>query len=222
MKIAFFDSGLGGFLMMESVRKKIPEHTYTYVGDTKNVPYGPKDTHEILLYVEPLLLDLVESHDCVVVACNTVCVRALPQFLEKYPKYQDKVINITQLTLERLNPEVNYSLLATIGTVASGAYDQMVPRQYQYPMPGLVDLIEMKDISVSLAMVDDVVKYISIPMTIILGCTHYTWLHSDLLNRYPDIRWVSQDTLLVSYIQNIPESDNYADPKYYVTGNPNE
>jgi len=50
MRIGFFDSGLGGLLVMEHCIKQKPHHEYVFLGDTKYLPYGPRSTEEIIEY----------------------------------------------------------------------------------------------------------------------------------------------------------------------------
>ena len=47
MKIGFFDSGLGGLLVLKAVAKALPNYDYIYYGDTANLPYGDKTEEEI-------------------------------------------------------------------------------------------------------------------------------------------------------------------------------
>lgn len=216
MNIAFFDSGLGGFLMMNSIRKKITKHSYTYVGDTKNVPYGPRKPLEVLNYTEPILLSLMTTQDVVVVACNTACVKALPLFIQKYPQYKDRIINIAELTLKKFQNTKIDSVLATLGTVKSGFYDEICAPSRQIAMPGLVDVIEAQDMLAGLSSVDDVIAYSEDTKKILLGCTHYLWLKDSLLQKYPNIDWIGQDDILLEQIKLFAEDT--AGVEYYVTG----
>ena len=38
--IGVFDSGVGGMTVLKELRKKIPQESFVYLGDTKRFPYG--------------------------------------------------------------------------------------------------------------------------------------------------------------------------------------
>ena len=120
MKIGFFDSGLGGLLVMEVCRKILPGNSYVYLGDTLNLPYGPRETKDILRLATPAIDYLLEVKSCdlVVVACNTISVRALDEYRKLYPHHAEKVIGINQPTEMYLTKSSLDSLLvlATSGS----------------------------------------------------------------------------------------------------------
>jgi glutamate racemase len=79
LKIGVFDSGVGGITVLLELRKQLPGADFVYLGDTANVPYGPKSPK----VVERLCLDAVSELsergiDALVVACNTASAVALP------------------------------------------------------------------------------------------------------------------------------------------------
>jgi glutamate racemase len=47
MKIAVFDSGIGGITVLKELRAQLPTHDFVYYGDTANVPYGTKSPSQI-------------------------------------------------------------------------------------------------------------------------------------------------------------------------------
>lgn len=72
MKIAFFDSGLGGLSVLHHARKAIPCADFLFYADEDHVPYGEKSRADILRYVTEAFDFLVgEGADAIVVACNT-------------------------------------------------------------------------------------------------------------------------------------------------------
>lgn len=223
MKIAFYDSGLGGLLMTELVQKKYPNYNYVYVGDTAHLPYGPKDPIEILGYMEPYLLWLINSQLCdyVCVACNTASVKSLPLFIRKYPQYKKRFIDIvspTQIYLENINQLT--LVLATTGTVASGLYNGN-SFTTTIAMPGLVDLIEGGHIDTAIMMIDDVLSYYPNTKNIVLACTHYVRLKKNLTKKYSDIEFISQDNFIINQIaekNTINNSITKVTRDYFVTG----
>ena len=52
MRIAFFDSGIGGLTVLHQAIKQMPQEDYLYYADTDHVPYGRKTKEEIRQYVQ--------------------------------------------------------------------------------------------------------------------------------------------------------------------------
>lgn len=230
MKFGFFDSGLGGFLMMESCSSTYPQNEYVYVGDTAHLPYGPRDESEISAYMAPYLLWLLKEQKCdyVFIACNTASVKALPLFKKKFPAYSNKVIGIVEPTCDFLNKNIKKKdhlvVLATQGTVASGLYGFMSGVN-QIPMPGLVELIEENRRQEALILVQDALSYYPDTTHLLLGCTHYAWLQEDLSMLYPDFKIISQDIILHEILEVLSKKIEYKkeyipDSRYFVSSDP--
>ena len=231
MKLGFFDSGMGGVFMMQECIKALPYNNYVYLGDTANLPYGPKSSEDILKYMTPCLLWLIEEQACdyLIVACNTASAQALGEFIKNYPQYQNKIINIVEITQEYLQNQVAFYeeilVLATQRTVTSKVYENIDNHSMkQLAMPGLVDLIELDDRGGALSMVKDALSYYPKVNYLLLGCTHYVYLEENLKEQYPDITILGQDSILTSYLKkhlqgNVSSEENGVH-EYYVSGDP--
>lgn len=216
MKIGFFDSGLGGLLMMESCRENHPDHDYCYVGDTAHLPYGPRTGKEIAGLIEVYLLYLFREQSCdyVCIACNTASVRGLPFFLDKYPQYKNRLLDIVAPTQELLTTTRDSLVLATTGTVKSKKYDA---GDAVVAMPGLVECIESHKINEAIAMVKQVVDQYSQTKVLVLACTHYKYLEDILSLEYPNIDIVSQAELIAEQISRLDTTKTPQDPCYFLT-----
>jgi glutamate racemase len=220
MRLGFFDSGLGGLLVMESCRKAHPKHEYIYLGDTKNLPYGPRESKEVYNLMKPYLLYLLDLKKCdyVIVACNTASVRALGFFIAEFPQHESNLINITESTVDLLaklkSQNQRTLVLATQGTVKSTVYQSSYD---QVAMPGLVELIEYNHRKEAIFMVDDVLSYYPNINNVLLGCTHYLFLQKTLQEKYPHINFIGQEVLLVELISPLAETDIYSGPEYYLS-----
>lgn len=228
MTFGFFDSGLGGLLMMQSCIEHQPYHNYIYVGDTLHLPYGPKGAQEIFDFMEPHLLWLFQEKKCdyVCVACNTASVKAVPQFIEKYPEYAEKFIDIITPTQQFLKAQKSALVLATQGTTSSQRY-ALGEYIKNVPMSGLVALIEDSHDEEALIMVQDALAYFPHEKTIILGCTHYLYLKEKLEKLYPNKKFVAQDRFIKEKIHSVAHSDISAissapSREFYVTKNHEE
>ena len=52
MKIAFFDSGIGGLSVLHHAMKILPDEEFIFFADEDNVPYGTKTREQVLGYVD--------------------------------------------------------------------------------------------------------------------------------------------------------------------------
>ena len=240
MKFGFFDSGLGRLFVMEKVSLLHPQYDYVFLGDTKNLPYGPRTSEEIAVLIEPHLLHLVESEKCdhVVVACNTASVRALPIFFEKYPQYKEKIHRIDIPTIQALSERNIHSLLilATEQTVNSEAYQDL--EKYgisitSIAMPGLVEYIELQDHRAAMHVCNSVLVKQKQEQKVLLACTHYLWLIPFLEKEYQDMEFIGQDSIVAEYVQRLArninrdlgqegETEKQGIKKYFVSGNNDE
>src|SRR5437588_12409092 len=83
--IGVFDSGIGGLTVVKALRKRVPNETIVYLGDTARVPYGPKSPETVQRYALELAHMLMQKNSkALVVACNTVPSVAPPLFTRKF------------------------------------------------------------------------------------------------------------------------------------------
>ena len=85
VRIAFFDSGIGGLTVLHQAKKLMPQEDYLYYADTDHVPYGSKTKEEIRRYVEEAA-DFIAAQDvkALVVACNTATSVAIQSLRARY------------------------------------------------------------------------------------------------------------------------------------------
>ena len=216
MKIGFFDSGLGGIVILKAVVKHLPGYDYVYVGDTANIPYGDKTEEEIYELTKTGIVRLFEE-DCllVIVACNTASAETLRRlqdtFLkEEYP--ERKVLGVIVPTLEVLiDREADRAiLLATKRTVESNKYyvelQKLAPNisLTSIAAPELVPLIETHKLDEATKAAQTLLEETAVGKgdVVILGCTHYTLLKDNLQERFPDVRFLSQDEIIPEKVSN--------------------
>ena len=85
LPIGIFDSGVGGLTVLAALRRRLPQESYCYLGDTARLPYGTKSTGTILRYSLQTTEKLVERRiKLLVVACNTATAAALPELQRTY------------------------------------------------------------------------------------------------------------------------------------------
>jgi glutamate racemase len=202
--IGVYDSGYGGLSVLRHLRAQLPHHDFVYLGDSGRAPYGGRDVHTILDFAEQAIERLREE-GCrlVVVACHTVSCVALRHLQRRYcgPASDQRVLGVTipaaELAIQRGARRVG--VLATARTVDSGTYvaellkldPQLEITQRAAPL--LAAIVEEGWEQSSIA--DDAARRYLDALAgadaIILGCTHYPFLH-DALRRAagPDVELV--------------------------------
>ena len=85
MRIAFFDSGMGGLSVLHHAMKILPQEDFIFYADEDNVPYGTKSPEEVLACVDAAFRFLIAQEvGAIVVACNTATSVAVKIMREKY------------------------------------------------------------------------------------------------------------------------------------------
>jgi glutamate racemase len=225
--LGFFDSGFGGLSVVREIRKRLPRHTFTYLGDNGRTPYGsrPRDViHQFTLEGVQSLFN--RGAALIVLACNTSSSVALRRIQQEYlpASYPDRrVLGIVIPTAEDVSSFSQtkvVGVLATEATVASQAYPQEIFKVdpsvhvYQQACPALVPLIEAGDLQEAAAAARTYVHQLMAQQreidTILLGCTHYALIEESIRGLSPPgVRVVSQGSIvaekLVDYLHRHPE-----------------
>ena len=126
MKVAVFDSGIGGLTVVKSLLEHQLFEEIIYYGDTARVPYGIKDKNTIIRYG----LEAVEFFknfelDLIIVACNTVSAYALTEMREisNCPIYGVVEAGILACGNSIEDKNSNILILGTKATINSKAYE---------------------------------------------------------------------------------------------------
>jgi glutamate racemase len=226
-ELGFFDSGFGGLSVVREIRRQLPRHTFTYLGDNARTPYGSRSRdviHRFTLEGVQALFD--RGAQLIVLACNTSSSVALRRIQQEYlaATYPDRrVLGIVIPTAEemsRLSRTKVVGVLATEATVASDAYPQEIFKVdpaiqvYQQACPALVPLIEAGELEAAERAAREYVsalvarhEHIDV---ILLGCTHYALIEEAIRRLAPShARVVSQGSIvagkLVDYLTRHPE-----------------
>jgi len=190
IRIGVFDSGMGGESVAKAITKALPDAQVTFVGDTKNLPYGSKTPDQLYAIVLPILQDLAQKNDVVVVACNTVTTTLIGRLRKEISTPLVAVEPMVKPAANRTKSGI-IAVCATPTTLASERYHQL-KAEYAHNItviePDCSDwtaMIEAKQVdkqhvteriqSVCQAGAD----------VIVLGCTHYHWIE-ELINEIAD------------------------------------
>lgn len=188
--IGVFDSGIGGLSVLRAVRKALPNEDLLYIADSANAPYGDRHASFIESRALEMVNFLVRSNaKAIVVACNTATVVAIEKLRSMYSlpivAMEPAIKPAVGLTKSRV-----VGVLATRRTLESSAVAHLC-NQYArdtriilQPCPGLVEQVERGETESEFTR-GLLERYIS-PLiaaradTLVLGCTHYPFLESQI------------------------------------------
>lgn len=185
--IGIFDSGLGGLTVARAISGAAPAEDLVYLGDTARVPYGTRSAKTVVRYAIACAERLL-SFDIklLVVACNTASGVALGELQQRLDIPVVGVIQPGARAGVRATRTGRIGILATPGTVASGAYERAILAENQAmkvfarPAPLFVPLAEEGWLTGEvprLAARRYLQPLVEVDVdTIVLGCTHYPLL----------------------------------------------
>ena len=127
--IGVFDSGLGGLTVLRALIDLLPNERTIYFGDTGHFPYGAKPLEDVLKYslgITDLLLE--RDVKAIVIACNNAAAAALETLDERLDIPVMGVIEPGLRAGAKATRSGRLGVIATAGTVASGAYQQLAAR----------------------------------------------------------------------------------------------
>ena len=193
MRIAFFDSGIGGLTVLHQAIKQMPQEDYLYYADTDHVPYGRKTKEEIRQYVQEAV-DFIATQDvkALVVACNTATSVAIQSLRARYsfpilgmepavkPAVKNAVISkrvLVTATPVTLREQKMQDLLLQV--------DQNHKTDL-LPLPKLVELAERGcfEDGQAEAYLREMLQECNLSQycTVVLGCTHFNYFKDSFRN----------------------------------------
>jgi len=218
LKIGIFDSGIGGFTILNSLLKTCQDVEVFYLADTKRIPFGNKNSKEIRLIAKEICTFFVDKNlDALLVACNTTNACAL-DILEdklKVPCF-DLINSVSEIVDKQI-----IGVLATQTTVRSSYYKKAINAKkkntiiFQQECPEFVSEIEKVKLNFNkLNYLSDL--YLS-PLInknieeLILGCSHYPLIY-DFLRKKIDlnIKIIDPSEALIKKF-----NESFAIPKNY-------
>ncbi len=182
-RLAVVDSGYGGISILNSLyQAKNGRLQALCFADQKNVPYGNRQSEEIIAIMSKNVKWLQnQGINEVLLACNTTSAVALEQLRLDFPQISfTGIIDMTSSLLE--NQELERVLvLATAATIKSQAYRYSLMKFkaakeiVEKALPELVDLIESlaSEKAIYNYLKRELAEYKKAFSAIILGCTHY-------------------------------------------------
>ncbi|MCL2450213.1 MAG: glutamate racemase [Polyangiaceae bacterium] len=189
--LGVFDSGLGGLTVVRALREALPNEPIVYLGDTARVPYGTKAPATVVKYALACARHLAARDvKALVIACNTVSAVAPERLRVDLDVPVLGVIDPGARAAVAATKSGRIGVLATRGTIASGAYPRAVARVSTraevvgQAAPMLVPLAEEGWVEGDVPRL--VVRRYIEPLAragvdvVVLGCTHYPLLSATI------------------------------------------
>jgi glutamate racemase len=185
--LGIFDSGIGGFSVLREIRNLLPHESIVYVADHRFAPYGERTLGEVADRAIQISGQLIEADaKLVVVACNSASAAALHRLRDFYP-------DTPFVGMEpAVKPAALHSRTGVIGVLATAAtfqgalFASVVDRHANgatiVPIvgSGLAEAVE-SGIETGPVVKALLRRHLSPALdagmdTLVLGCTHYSFL----------------------------------------------
>lgn len=189
--IGFFDSGVGGISVLREAVKLLPSEDFIYFGDSKNAPYGVKDTDDVKRLTFNAVHFLIEKGaKAVVIACNTATSAAIEELRLNFTHIPVIGIEPALKPAIELNRKGKIIIMATPMTLLEDKFNNLVKnfraekRVEPLPCPGLVELIEdgiLEGEKMDTYLRNKFLPYVDEEIAaVVLGCTHYPFIRKSL------------------------------------------
>jgi len=238
LKIGIFDSGIGGFTILNSLLKTRKDVEVFYLADTKRIPFGNKNFKEIRLIAKEICYFFEDKNlDALLIACNTTNACAL-DILEKNLRIPcfDLINSVSEIVDKQI-----IGILATQTTVKSSYYKKAIISKkdnlkiFQKECPEFVSEIEKEKLDFfKLNNLSDLYLKPLLNKNIeelILGCSHYPLIYDFLRKKInPNIKIIDPSEALIKKFNQfftIPKTDYYEgiyleNVKFFVTSERDE
>ncbi len=238
LKVGIFDSGIGGFTILNSLIKTRKDIEVFYLADTKRIPFGNKSFEEIRLIAKEICTFFENKNlDALLIACNTTNACAL-DILET--NLRIPCFDLINSVSEVVNKQI-IGIIATQTTVRSSYYKKAISSKkknfkiFQKECPEFVSEIEKKKLDyVKLSTLTDL--YIEPLLNnnieeLILGCSHYPLIYDFLRKKLNSkIKIIDPSEALIKKFNesfaisktNGYKSFSFVDIKFFVTSERDE
>ena len=215
LPIGIFDSGIGGLTIAHALKKKLPNESIIYFGDTEHLPYGEKSNEAIRNFSKVITQFLITKNcKAIVMACNSassVAFEIVKKEAENIPVFN--VIDPVITEIVEVCSNYNIGVIGTKATIRSQVYEKKIKRLCNnanvnsLATPLLAPMIEEGFINeeISHTIINN---YLSNPILnnidhLILACTHYPLIHNEISNYYKGkINVIDSAYIVAQHIKN--------------------
>ncbi|MFQ1048935.1 glutamate racemase [Avibacterium paragallinarum] len=199
--ILFFDSGIGGLSVYREVKTLLPNCHYLYCLDNAFFPYSEKEEQAIIERCVAICKKIEQDYplDLIVIACNTASTVVLPALREAFTCPIVGTVPAIKPAAQKTESGV-IGLLATKGTVKRPYVDKLIQdyaSECRVSKLGSTELVKMAEEKLQGKPVDPIRLLLEIKDwredlaldTVILGCTHFPFLKSELMASLPQVKY---------------------------------
>lgn len=196
MRIAFFDSGIGGISVLNEALTKLPGESFLYYADTLHVPYGTKSKEEVKQCIfEAVQFILRQEVKALVIACNTATSIAVEDLRRAYSIPIIGMEPAIKPAIEQ-HPRKRVIVMATPLTLKQDKFHSLTarvdPHHYtdHLALPELVQMCERLEFDERTAVPYFKEKLAPFDLNdtgaIVLGCTHFPFYRRILRTIVPE------------------------------------
>jgi len=192
MRVAVYDSGVGGLSILRALMQNLPDLEYLFVSDNAAYPYGTKAEDEVLARANVVVNELIDrySPEALVIACNTASTVCLPSLRSRF---DIPIVGV----VPAIKPAAQGSTSKTVGLLATPAtikrsYTQGLIDEFaencdviRVGSSRLVDIAEMK-LRGQVVNTDELENILAPFLssegldTVVLACTHFPLLENEI------------------------------------------
>lgn len=193
MKIAFFDSGIGGLSVLAEALRRFSGAEFLYFADEDHVPYGTKSRAEIVrLSLDAVGFLVSRGAEGVVVACNTATSAAISELRGAFSVPVIGMEPAVKLAADSFGARPTL-LIATPLTIAGEKLARLVGRlkceTWSLALPRLVEFaqdLEFDSPAVRAYLREELAKFeLERLGSLVLGCTHFNYFKDVLREILP-------------------------------------
>ncbi len=193
MKIAFFDSGIGGLSVLAEALRRFSGAEFLYFADEDHVPYGTKSRAEIVrLSLDAVGFLVSRGAEAIVVACNTATSAAISELRGAFSVPVIGMEPAVKLAADSFGARPTL-LIATPLTIAGEKLARLVGRleceTWSLPLPRLVEFaqdLEFDSPAVRAYLREELAKFeLERLGSLVLGCTHFNYFKDVLREILP-------------------------------------
>ncbi|MBD3636032.1 MAG: glutamate racemase [Crocinitomicaceae bacterium] len=224
--IGIFDSGIGGLTVAKAIKEVLPHEQIIYFGDTAHLPYGDKSKDSVKSYSKRITgYLLAKGCKAIVIACNTASAHAYNDLKKFYPKVP--IINVVKPTVMYVATKYDtgkIGVVATKGTIKSRIYPRKIKKKnpnLQVPQaaaPLLVPMIEegFFNNNISQTIINSYMSARNFKnlKALILGCTHYPLIKSEVENFFKgEVEVIDSASVVADYTLRLLKKENLLSDK---------
>jgi glutamate racemase len=196
--VGVFDSGLGGLSVLAELIRLIPNADWVYVADSAHAPYGERSDEYVHARSAGLTQTLIEEFacQCVVIACNTATAVSANKLRHRWPDTPIVGVEPGIKPAAQLSRNRRVGVMATDATLRSERFRRLVDchaagvQVIEQACTGLAAAIEEGQLGsprITHLLDDYCGRLVAQEVdTVVLGCTHYSFVKPHIRDRLPN------------------------------------